>query len=67
MSDRYRQSEELLARALRTIPLGSQTFSKSKNTPFNGLSFKGKNMLTFSGSEIYRDAMFPSERYTINE
>lgn len=30
MSERYRQSEMLLARALRTIPLGSQTFSKSK-------------------------------------
>ncbi len=29
MSDRYRKSEEHLARALRTIPLGSQTFSKS--------------------------------------
>ena len=27
----------------------------------------GKNMLTFSGSEIYRDAMFPSERYSIKE
>ena len=30
MSERYRRSEELLARALATIPLGSQTFSKSK-------------------------------------
>lgn len=30
MSDRYRRSEDLLRRALRTIPLGSQTFSKSK-------------------------------------
>ncbi len=29
MSARYRASEELLERALRTIPLGSQTFSKS--------------------------------------
>lgn len=29
MSERYRASEELLERALRTIPLGSQTFSKS--------------------------------------
>lgn len=27
---RYKQSEELLQRALQTIPLGSQTFSKSK-------------------------------------
>jgi glutamate-1-semialdehyde aminotransferase len=29
MSTRYKCSEELLERALRTIPLGSQTFSKS--------------------------------------
>lgn len=30
MSDRYSLSEQLLERACRTIPLGSQTFSKSK-------------------------------------
>ncbi|MNX24307.1 3-aminobutyryl-CoA aminotransferase [compost metagenome] len=30
MSERYQTSEELLSRALKTIPLGSQTFSKSK-------------------------------------
>ncbi|WP_123041906.1 aminotransferase class III-fold pyridoxal phosphate-dependent enzyme [Cohnella candidum] len=30
MSSRYAQSERLLERALHTIPLGSQTFSKSK-------------------------------------
>ena len=30
MSERYKTSEALLERALRTIPLGSQTFSKSK-------------------------------------
>ncbi|MCD9023666.1 aminotransferase class III-fold pyridoxal phosphate-dependent enzyme [Cohnella silvisoli] len=30
MSTRYAQSEALLSRALHTIPLGSQTFSKSK-------------------------------------
>ena len=30
MSIRYQRSEELLERALKTIPLGSQTFSKSK-------------------------------------
>ncbi|MCR4321634.1 MAG: aminotransferase class III-fold pyridoxal phosphate-dependent enzyme [Candidatus Brocadiaceae bacterium] len=30
MSKRYQQSEKLLERALKTIPLGSQTFSKSK-------------------------------------
>ncbi|MBI5328831.1 MAG: aminotransferase class III-fold pyridoxal phosphate-dependent enzyme [Deltaproteobacteria bacterium] len=30
MSERYHNSEEMLERALKTIPLGSQTFSKSK-------------------------------------
>lgn len=30
MSTRYRKSEEYLTRALKTVPLGSQTFSKSK-------------------------------------
>lgn len=30
MSERYRRSEEMLARTLKRIPLGSQTFSKSK-------------------------------------
>jgi glutamate-1-semialdehyde 2,1-aminomutase len=30
MSTRYQRSEELLERALKTIPLGSQTFSKSR-------------------------------------
>ena len=30
MSNRYHISEEMLERALKTIPLGSQTFSKSK-------------------------------------
>ena len=40
-----------------------KTFSKSKNTPLHGMELKGKPMLTFSGSEIYRDALFPAERY----
>ena len=30
MSQRYAKSEQLLERALKTIPLGSQTFTKSK-------------------------------------
>jgi len=30
MSNRYKKSEAMLERALKTIPLGSQTFSKSK-------------------------------------
>ncbi len=42
-----------------------KTFSKSKNTPFHGTKLKGKNMLTFSGGEIYRDAMFSDERYSL--
>jgi dihydroorotase len=40
-----------------------KTFSKSKNTPFHGAKLKGKPVLTFSGSEIYRDALFDSQRY----
>lgn len=38
MSQRYRCSEELLERALKTIPLGSQTFSKSKTQYPHGVS-----------------------------
>src|SRR6267378_6015715 len=30
MSTRYKKSEDYLSRALKTVPLGSQTFSKSK-------------------------------------
>lgn len=38
MADRYHNSEELLERALKTIPLGSQTFSKSKTQYPYGVS-----------------------------
>ncbi|MBI5141424.1 MAG: aminotransferase class III-fold pyridoxal phosphate-dependent enzyme [Nitrospirae bacterium] len=38
MSERYHQSEALLERALKTIPLGSQTFSKSKTQYPYGVS-----------------------------
>lgn len=38
MSNRYKCSEELLERALRTVPLGSQTFSKSKTQLPYGVS-----------------------------
>ncbi len=41
------------------------TFSKSKNTPFHGVEMIGKPLLTFCGSEIYRDARFPAERFQI--
>ena len=40
----------------------SKTFSKSKNTPFDGASLRGKTMLTFNGGEIYRAAEWPSAR-----
>lgn len=38
MSTRYKCSEEMLERALKTIPLGSQTFSKSKTQYPYGVS-----------------------------
>lgn len=42
-----------------------KTFSKGKNTPFHGMSLKGKALLTFCGSEIYRDAYFDEARYKV--
>jgi dihydroorotase len=41
----------------------NKTFSLSKNSTFHGMNFRGKTMLTFCGSEIYRDALFPNSRY----
>lgn len=38
MNPRYKKSEEYLARALKTVPLGSQTFSKSKTQLPEGIS-----------------------------
>ena len=38
----------------------NKTFSKGKNTPYHGKSFKGKTLLTFSGNEVYRDALWES-------
>lgn len=38
MSKRYHESEEMLERALKIIPLGSQTFSKSKTQYPHGVS-----------------------------
>jgi glutamate-1-semialdehyde 2,1-aminomutase len=38
MKNRYQRSEEFLERALKTIPLGSQTFSKSKTQLPQGVS-----------------------------
>lgn len=44
----------------------NKTFSKSKNTPYHGMQFRGKPMLTFSGGEIYRDRLFADSRYSIH-
>ena len=41
-----------------------RTFSKAKNSPFHGVAMKGKPVLTFCGSEIYRDALFNAARYS---
>ncbi|MCH8274343.1 MAG: dihydroorotase [Armatimonadetes bacterium] len=40
----------------------NKTFSKGKNSPFQGTRLKGKAMLTFSGGEVYRDALWQSRR-----
>lgn len=42
----------------------NKTFSKGKNSPFHGMTLRGKPVLTFCGGEIYRDALFDSARYT---
>jgi len=57
MSERYKASEAFLARALRTIPLGSQTFSKSKiQLPFGVSPYfvdrgKGSHFWDIDGNE----------------
>ncbi|MFL6647956.1 MAG: aminotransferase class III-fold pyridoxal phosphate-dependent enzyme [Sulfurifustaceae bacterium] len=57
MSHRYRRSEELLARAERVIPLGSQTFSKSKTqypfgvSPYFVVRAKGSHVWDVDGNE----------------
>ncbi|UFJ42527.1 aminotransferase class III-fold pyridoxal phosphate-dependent enzyme [Brevibacillus humidisoli] len=57
MSVRYRCSEEMLQRALRTIPLGSQTFSKSKTqypfgvSPYFLLRGAGSRVWDVDGNE----------------
>lgn len=40
----------------------NKTFSRGKNSPFHGMPLKGKTVLTFSGSEIYRDRYFNEGR-----
>jgi len=57
MSKRYQCSEELLEAALKTIPLGSQTFSKSKTqfpygaSPFFMSKGKGSHVWDVDGNE----------------
>ncbi|MHB1126204.1 MAG: aminotransferase class III-fold pyridoxal phosphate-dependent enzyme [Bacillota bacterium] len=57
MSERYRHSEELLERALKTVPLGSQTFSKSKTqypfgvSPFFLARGRGSHVWDVDGNE----------------
>jgi len=57
VSDRYRRSEELLERAQLTIPLGSQTFSKSKTqypygvSPYFIARGKGSRVWDVDGNE----------------
>ncbi len=57
MSERYRRSEELLARAEKTIPLGTQTFSKSKTqfpygvSPFYATRAQGSRLWDADGNE----------------
>ena len=57
MSQRYRHSEELLQRAERSIPLGTQTFSKSKTqypfgvSPYFINKAKGSHVWDVDGNE----------------
>jgi len=57
MSKRYQRSEEMLARALKSIPLGSQTFSKSKTqypfgvSPYFMVRGKGSRVWDVDGNE----------------
>ncbi len=44
----------------------NKTFSKGKNSPYHGKQLKGKAMLTFSGGEVYRDALWESRKKPIN-
>jgi glutamate-1-semialdehyde 2,1-aminomutase len=57
MSERYYHSEEMLQRALKTIPLGTQTFSKSKTqypfgvSPYFVKKAKGSRVWDLDGNE----------------
>lgn len=57
MSERYQLSEAMLERALRSIPLGSQTFSKSKTqlpfgvSPYFAQKARGSRIWDIDGNE----------------
>jgi glutamate-1-semialdehyde 2,1-aminomutase len=57
MSERYKKSEEWLERSLKSIPLGTQTFSKSKTqypwgiSPFFIKTGKGSHVWDLDGNE----------------
>jgi glutamate-1-semialdehyde 2,1-aminomutase len=57
MDTRYKKSEEFLKRALKTVPLGSQTFSKSKTqlpigvSPFFASKGSGSHIWDVDGNE----------------
>jgi len=57
MSERYHHSEQLLAQALKTIPLGSQTFSKSITqyphgvSPYFARTGRGSHVWDVDGNE----------------
>lgn len=57
MSERYSRSEEMLARALKVIPLGTQTFSKSRTqypfgvSPYFVQKGKGSRIWDVDGNE----------------
>ncbi len=40
----------------------NRTFSKGKNSPFDGTTFRGKAVLTYCGGEVYRDPLFDDAR-----
>lgn len=42
-----------------------RTFSRGKNTAYHGKAFHGKAVVTYCGTEIYRDPGFPDDRYQI--
>lgn len=41
----------------------NRTFSKGKNSPFQGKELRGKAVLTYCGNEVYRDPHFHNDRY----